>query len=46
MRFFMIPVRSLMPCLTLLVIGGTLLWGPWVSLGLAVVVHTVVGRTQ
>jgi len=46
MRFLMIPVRSLMPFLTLVVIGGTLIWGPWVSLGLAFVVHTVIGRTQ
>jgi len=46
MRILWIPVRSLMPCITLVVIGGTLLWGPWVSLALAVAVHTVIGRTQ
>lgn len=46
MRYLWIPVRSLMPCLTLIVIGGTLIWGPWVSLGLAFVVHAVIGRTQ
>jgi hypothetical protein len=46
MRLLLIPVRSLMPCLTILVIAGTLVWGPWVTLGLALVIHTIIGRTQ
>jgi hypothetical protein len=29
--------RSLFPLLTVLILGGTVLWGPWVTLGLAAV---------
>jgi hypothetical protein len=42
----MIPVRSLMPLLVVLIIAGTLIWGPWVSLVLAFALHFVVERTQ
>lgn len=28
-------LRSFIPLLSVLVVGGTLLWGPWVSLALA-----------
>jgi hypothetical protein len=28
--------RSLFPLLTVLILGGTVLWGPWVTLALAV----------
>jgi hypothetical protein len=45
-RWLMIPVRSLMPLLAIVVIAGTLVWGPWVSLALALALHFIVERTQ
>ncbi|HLU40113.1 MAG TPA: hypothetical protein VK081_12075 [Planctomycetota bacterium] len=36
--------RSLFPLLALTLILGTLLWGPWVTLALAVASWAVVGR--
>ncbi|MEZ5962954.1 MAG: hypothetical protein R3F56_03815 [Planctomycetota bacterium] len=36
--------RSLFPLLALLILAGTLLWGPFVSLALAVVTWNLVGR--
>lgn len=45
-RLLMIPVHSLMPLVAILVITGTLLWGPWVSLALALALHFIVERTQ
>jgi hypothetical protein len=36
--------RSLFPIATCLILGGTLLWGPWVTLGLALALWHVVGR--
>jgi hypothetical protein len=44
-RLLLIPVRSLMPLLTIVVIAGTLIWGPWVSLLLAVALHFIAERT-
>lgn len=40
----MIVGRSLFPIVSLVLIAGTLLWGPWVTLVLALVVWNVVGR--
>ena len=45
-RALMIPLRSLMPLVAILIIVGTLFWGPWVSLLLAVALHFIVERTQ
>jgi hypothetical protein len=36
--------RSLFPLLTLVIIVGTLAWGPWVTLALALVAWHFVGR--
>lgn len=36
--------RSLFPIATVVILGGTLLWGPWVTLGLAAVLWHIVGR--
>ena len=35
--------RSFLPLLTLVLIAGVAVWGPWVSLGLVVVVWRVAG---
>lgn len=43
-RLLLIPVRSLMPLLTIVVIAGTLIWGPWVSLLLAIALHFIAER--
>jgi hypothetical protein len=43
MQLWLIPLRSLVPCLTIVVLVGTLWWGPWVSLFLALGIHTVMG---
>jgi hypothetical protein len=43
MRLALIPLRSLLPCLTIVALAAALLWGPWVSLGLALTVHTFMG---
>jgi hypothetical protein len=43
-RLLLIPVRSLMPLLTIVIIAGTILWGPWVSLALAVALHFIAER--
>ena len=45
-RLLMIPVRSLMALVAVLIIAGTLVWGPWVSLALAIALHFIVERTQ
>jgi hypothetical protein len=45
-RLLMIPVHSLMPLVVILIIMGTLIWGPWVSLALAITLHFIVERTQ
>jgi hypothetical protein len=42
----MIPVRSLMPLTAIAIVAGALLWGPWVSLALAIATHIYVGKTQ
>lgn len=36
--------RSLFPILTVLIIAGTMWWGPWVTLGLAIVLLSVAAR--
>ncbi len=36
--------RSLFPLITLMLIAGTVLWGPWVTLALATLTWTLVGR--
>lgn len=36
--------RSLFPILTLVIIGGTVLWGPWVTLVLAVSLFVIAIR--
>lgn len=36
--------RSLFPLITLGLIAGTALWGPWITLALAVVTWSTVGR--
>jgi hypothetical protein len=36
--------RSLFPLLTLTWIAGTFLWGPWITLALAVTTWSLVGR--
>ena len=36
--------RSLFPIATVVILGGTLVWGPWVTLGLAAVLWHIVGR--
>ncbi|MCG8425378.1 MAG: hypothetical protein MJE77_46455 [Proteobacteria bacterium] len=37
----MLLIRSCYPFLTLIVIVGTVLWGPWVSLALAVLLWRI-----
>jgi hypothetical protein len=44
MRLWLIPLRALLPCLTIVVLLGTLFWGPWWSLFLALGIHTVMGK--
>ncbi|MBP7147528.1 MAG: hypothetical protein KBD01_08280 [Acidobacteria bacterium] len=39
-----LPVRCLFPLLALVIIAGTLVWGAWVSLALALVSWRIVGR--
>lgn len=46
MRVWMIPVRSLMPLTAIAIVAGALLWGPWVSLALAIAAHIYVEKTQ
>jgi hypothetical protein len=36
--------RSLIPFLALLIIAGTLWWGPWITLMLAVVLWLAIGH--
>lgn len=43
-RVLLLPARCLFPLLALAVIVGTLFWGPWVSLALALVSWRIVGR--
>jgi hypothetical protein len=43
-RLALILGRSLIPFLALLIIGGTVLWGPWVTLVLAVGLWYSVGH--
>ena len=43
-RFGMIVGRSLFPFSALLIIGGSVVWGPWVSLALAYGWWRLVGR--
>lgn len=43
-RFGLILGRSLIPCLALLIIGGTVWWGPWVTLVVAVALWYSVGH--
>jgi hypothetical protein len=45
MRLWLIPLRALLPCLTIIALAAALLWGPWVSLGLALTIHTVMGKS-
>jgi len=44
LRLHLVAGRSLFPLLTVLLIGGTVLWGPWVTLVLALATWNVVGR--
>ena len=43
-RLSMILGRSLFPFSALLIIGGSVVWGPWISLALAYGWWRVVGR--
>ena len=42
----MIPVRSLEPIVATAIVGGTVLWGPWITLALAIGVYTAVARMR
>jgi hypothetical protein len=43
-RWSMIAGRSLFPLSALVVVAGTMLWGPWISLVLAYGFWRVIGR--
>ncbi len=43
-RLLMIPGRSLIPLVALVIIFGTILWGPWVSLILAAAFWYTIGH--
>ena len=44
--WMMVPVRSLEPLVAIAIVGGTFVWGPWITLGLAAGIYTLVARMR